>query len=69
MQYNFEWDPAKATFNAHKHRVTFEQATDVFKDPMALTIYDEDTSNNEEDRWITIGQINGQHYRVVVHLP
>jgi uncharacterized DUF497 family protein len=64
MQYNFEWDPTKATSNANKHGVTFDQATEVFK---ALTIYDEDNSSSEEDRWITLGKANGQHYLVVVH--
>jgi uncharacterized protein len=67
MQYNFEWDPVKARSNAEKHGVTFERATDVFKDPMALTLYDEDNTSSEEDRWITLGQVNGQHYLVVVH--
>ena len=67
MQYNFEWNPDKARRNVSKHGVTFEQATEVFKDPVALTIYDEEESNESEDRWITLGQANGQHYLVVVH--
>lgn len=67
MQYNFEWDQVKALKNINKHGVSFEHATSVFQDPMALTIYDEDNSEVEEDRWITLGQINGQHYVVVVH--
>ena len=67
MQYNFEWDPYKAQSNAQKHGVTFERATEVFKDSMALTLYDEDSSSNEEDRWVTLGQADGQHYLVVVH--
>ena len=67
MQYNFEQDPVKAQVNVNKHGVTFEQATGVFKDPMALTVFDEDNSSDEEDRWITLGQANGQHYLVVVH--
>jgi len=67
MQYNFEWDPVKARSNAEKHGVTFERATEVFKDPMALTLYDEDNASSEEERWITLGQANGQHYLVVVH--
>ncbi len=67
MQYNFEWDPTKAHHNSEKHGITFDLATEVFKDPMALTIYDDYSSSNEEDRWITLGQINGQHYLVVVH--
>lgn len=67
MQYNFEWDPVKAQTNANKHGVTFEQATAVFNDPLALTIFDEDNSRDDEYRWITLGQANGQHYLVVVH--
>ena len=34
---------------------------------MALTVFDEDNSNEEEDRWVTLGQANGQHYLVVAH--
>ncbi len=67
MQYTFEWPPVKARTNATKHGVTFEQATAVFTVPMALTIFDEGNSSNDEDRWITLGQVNGQHYLVVVH--
>lgn len=55
MQYNFEWDPEKAKINVTKHGVTFEQAAAVFKDPMALSIYDEESSSSLEDRWITLG--------------
>jgi len=66
MLYNFEWDPVKAQTNEKNHDVTFEQATGVFKDPMALTLFDQDQSD-EEDRWITLGLTGGQHYLVVVH--
>jgi uncharacterized protein len=52
--YDFEWDPAKAQSNARKHEVTFEQAATVFLDAIALTVYDEVTSQNEE-RWFTLG--------------
>jgi Uncharacterized protein conserved in bacteria len=67
MQYNFEWDPTKAQTNTSKHGVTFEQATGVFRDPMALTVFDSDGSSEGEDRWVTLGQTNGQHYLVVIH--
>lgn len=66
MQYNFEWNPHKALSNLKKHGVTFEDATKVFNDPMALTVFDEESSD-DEDRWITLGQIKGQHYLVVIH--
>lgn len=32
----FEWDPRKATANAAKHGVTFDDAVTVFVDPNAL---------------------------------
>ena len=66
MLYKFEWDPLKAQINATKHGVTFEQATGVFKDPMGLTLFDHEQSD-DEDRWITLGLTGGQHYLVVVH--
>jgi uncharacterized DUF497 family protein len=67
MLYNFEWDPLKAATNANKHGVTFEQAAGVFKDPMALTLLDQEHTD-DEDRWITLGLVNGLHYLVVVHI-
>ena len=67
MQYNFEWDPRKARTNAQKHGVNFSEATEVFSDPLALTIFDDENSDDLEDRWVTLGQVNGQHCLVVVH--
>jgi len=66
MQYNFEWEPVKAQANVRKHGVSFEEASSVFKDPMALTVFDEDHSS-DEDRWITLGSANSKCYVVVVH--
>jgi uncharacterized DUF497 family protein len=36
----FEWDPAKASENASKHRVEFTEAMTVFGDPLEVTIPD-----------------------------
>jgi uncharacterized DUF497 family protein len=52
--YDFEWDPAKALANVHKHGVSFDQAATVLLDPLALTVYDEGHSEDEE-RWFTLG--------------
>jgi uncharacterized DUF497 family protein len=52
--YDFQWNPAKALYNARKHGVTFDQAATVFLDALALTVYDEANSQNE-DRWFTLG--------------
>ena len=67
MQYKFEWDEIKARINLHKHGINFKEAALVFNDPMALTIFDEKESDSQEDRWITLGQVEGQLYLVVVH--
>jgi uncharacterized DUF497 family protein len=63
--YTFEWDPEKARLNARKHGVTFEQATEVFRDPAQLSIYDDEHSTAHEDRWITMGRAD--EILVVVH--
>ena len=54
MQYDFEWDLKKAKSNRTDHKVTFEEAATVFRDPQMLTLYDGKHSANE-DRWITLG--------------
>lgn len=44
----FEWDPKKADTNAKKHGVSFQEATTVFGDRLAMTFADPDHSNNEQ---------------------
>ncbi len=66
FQYSFEWDPNKAVENRRKHGIGFEQATTVFRDKLAVSIYDEDNSEDEE-RWITLGQTDNGPLLVVVH--
>jgi len=34
---HFEWNPAKAKKNLHKHGVSFEEASSVFYDALAVT--------------------------------
>jgi uncharacterized DUF497 family protein len=61
----FEWDEAKNGRNFLKHDVRFETAVLVFDDPYALTQRDE--SSDEEQRWITLGEISPDAVLVVVH--
>lgn len=65
MQYNFEWDPAKAKSNIAKHKVHFENAATVFRDAKALSLFDEEHSG-KEDRWITLG-LSSEGNLIVVH--
>lgn len=67
MRYNFEWDSDKAAQNLQKHKVAFEKAAEVFLDPVAISIFDEDHSIDEE-RWVTIGRDNGGMILVVIHM-
>lgn len=62
----FEWDRRKAASNFKKHGVTFEEAASAFGDPLSLTIYDPDHSE-EEDRFILIGQSGRRRLVVVAH--
>lgn len=49
MNYNFEWDPNKAKSNIEKHKISFEDATSVFKDENAVSIFDEETVQMKRD--------------------
>lgn len=66
MNYNFEWDFNKAKSNFLKHRISFEDATSVFKDKNAISIFDEEHSL-VEDRWITLGMDFKTRTLVVIH--
>ena len=62
----FEWDPAKARVNLQKHGVPFREAASVFRDPLGITIFDPDHSE-EEDRFITFGFSGGGRLLMVAH--
>jgi hypothetical protein len=66
VEFNFEWDPKKAGLSKQKHRISFERAATVFRDPRAISIYDEGHSR-PEDRWITLGLSEGGGLLVVCH--
>ena len=50
----FEWDRKKNQLNIFKHDVSFEEASTVFKDNYAITLFDEEHSE-DENRFIIIG--------------
>jgi hypothetical protein len=64
VAYVFEWDAAKATENARKHGVTFDQAPTVFGDPLGLLMPDPDHSEGEE-RYLVLGMSAQQRILVV----
>ena len=61
-----EWDDAKAEANLRKHGVSFTEAMTVFGDPLSLTGYDPDHSD-DEDRYITVGLSADGRLLIVSH--
>ena len=64
MSLAFEWDADKARQNIKKHGVSFEEASTVFADPLALTIYDP-LHSEEEDRFVALGESERRRLLVV----
>lgn len=54
----FEWDEEKEKINISKHGIDFSTAALVFGDSNRIEKYDDIHSINE-DRYITIGTVNG----------
>ena len=64
MGYVFDWDPDKAESSLRKHGVSFEEASTVFGDPLALLMTDPDHSA-EEERHVLLGTSTCQRLLVV----
>ena len=62
----FEWDERKATVNAKKHGVSFEDAKSVFVDDRAKLIDDPDHSE-DEDRFVLLGLSGALRLLLVCH--
>ena len=60
------WDPRKAAANLKKHNVSFEEASTVLADPLAITGADPDHSVGEV-RLITFGLSNRRRLLTVSH--
>lgn len=65
MQQYFEWDEVKNQKNQRKHGISFEVATLVFDD--SLRIEQRERFVDSEERWQTIGMINGVLLVLVAH--
>ena len=61
----FVWDEEKSRRNRAKHGVSFEAAKLVFDDPRAISQIDE--TQQDEERWITIGLAASVVVLLVVH--
>lgn len=66
MRYRFEWDAAKAQRNLREHGVSFDEASTVFGDPLAILMADPDHSL-EERRCLVLGMSLNRRLLVVSH--
>ena len=55
----FEWDDAKAASNRRRHKITFEQAREVFADPFIVEWIDEGQDENEQ-RFSALGMVENR---------
>ena len=64
--YEFEWDDAKAEVNVRRHGISFEEASTVFGDPLAILLPVPDHSH-EEERFLVLGMSSRRRMLVVSH--
>ena len=62
-ELEFEWNEAKARINLEKHRVSFLTAAAIFLNERLERI--DDREEYGELRWIALGRVESEVYRVV----
>jgi len=63
----FEWSDEKNKSNIQKHNISFEEAKEVFLDPMQISKLDYRFDYFEE-RWITLGSTTKKKILVVANM-
>jgi hypothetical protein len=58
---SFEWDNRKSNSNLAKHGIDFEDASQVFYEPILLRRSD----RNNEERWVAVGFLEGRSVAVI----
>lgn len=61
---HFVWDPRKAAENFRKHKVSFDEAKLVFRDPFAIWELDK----NHSERGVIVGASGENRVLFVVHV-
>jgi uncharacterized protein len=63
LAVEFEWDTKKERANLRKHGISFSTASLIFSDTDRKEKLDE--TNLDEERWITVGLVDGEEIVVV----
>lgn len=66
MKTVFEWDETKARTNLEKHKISFDEASTIFLDPLMITFVD-DFHTDKEERFISIGRSEKNRVLLAVH--
>ena len=61
----FEWDEAKNQKNIRKHQISFQTAMLAFADPLHIAV--QDRVDGGEERWQTLGVVQGRLLLLVAH--
>ena len=61
----FEWDEAKNLANQRKHGVSFEDASEIFRDPLFVSL--KDRIEDGEQRWQTYGKVGNKLLMMAAH--
>ena len=65
-KWGFTWDINKNKENIKKHKISFEEAKEVFYDDNAI-LFDDPDHLDYEERFLIIGRINNLNIYVVSH--
>jgi hypothetical protein len=65
MEFQFSWRKDKEERNLRKHHLNFEKAQQAFSDPLHVSIQDRVVDG--EERWQTLGVVEGQTLLLVAH--
>lgn len=63
--FQFEWDEAKNLSIQRKHGVSFEEAAQVFRNPLYLAW--KERVQDSEERWQACGEVEGLSLLIVAH--
>ena len=63
----FEWSEEKNSLNIQKHNISFEEAKEVFSDPLHISKLDHRFDYFEE-RWITLGVTSKEKILIVANM-
>src|ERR1700734_396943 len=63
IKMEFEFDPLKSASNREKHGVDFDQAQELWQDPMRIEV---PARTVGEPRWLVVGRMGGRHWSAVV---